>query len=229
MSVNWNDVEHVMLDMDGTVLDLAFDNYFWREVVPERYGRQKGVSTEQARAELQPHFESLQGRLQWYCLDYWSELTRLDLAALTAEIRHRIAPLEGAEDFLRAVKDSGRELWLVTNAHRNSWALKLEQTGLGVHFDRIVCSHDFRAPKEQGEFWSRLKERHPFDPRRALFVDDSLAVLRAAQAYGLGQLVAIRRPDTTRPPREITELTSVDRLADLMPVPPQEATASQGG
>jgi len=218
MAVKWNDVDHVLLDMDGTVLDLAFDNYFWREIVPERYGRQKGLTAEQARVELEPHFTSMQGRLQWYCLDYWSELTRLDLAALKSEIRHRIAPLEGAEDFLRAVKDSGRQLWLVTNAHRNSWALKLEQTGLGPWFDRVVCSHDFSAPKEDGQFWQRLHARHPFDRQRSLFVDDSLPVLRAAKAYGIGQLIAIHRPDTTRPGREITELTAVEKLADLLPV-----------
>lgn len=218
--MHWPSVDHVMLDMDGTILDLAFDNHFWREVVPERYGRQRGIPVEAARAELQPHFESLQGRLEWYCLDYWSELTQLDLAALTAEIRHRIAPLEGAEGFLRAVRQSGRPLWLVTNAHRNSWALKLEQTGLGAHFDRIVCSHDFKAPKEDPRFWHGLQARHPFDPARALFVDDSLPVLRAARDHGVGQLVAIRRPDTTRPPRDITELTSVEKLADLLPVAP---------
>ena len=216
--VNWDSVDHVMLDMDGTVLDLAFDNHFWRELVPERYAWQKGITTEQARAELQPHFESLQGRLQWYCLDYWRDLTRLDLAALTAEIRHRVAPLERAEEFLRAVKASGRALWLVTNAHRNSWELKMEQTGLGVHFDRIVCSHDFQAPKEDSRFWTRLQARHPFAPARTLFVDDSLPVLRAARDYGVGQLVAIRRPDTTRPARDIRELTAVEKLADLLPV-----------
>jgi putative hydrolase of the HAD superfamily len=218
MTVHWDSVDHVMLDMDGTVLDLAFDNHFWRDLVPERYARQKNLTVEQARAELAPHFESLQGRLEWYCLDYWSNLTQLDLASLTAEIRHRVAPLEGSEDFLRAVKASGRPLWLVTNAHRNSWELKMEQTGLGVHFDRIVCSHEFDAPKEDPNFWTRLQARHPFTRERALFVDDSLPVLRAAKNYGIGQLVAIRRPDTTRPAREITELTSVEKLADLLPV-----------
>lgn len=210
-----------MLDMDGTVLDLAFDTHFWRDLVPQRYAAQKGITADQARTELAPHFESLRGRLQWYCLDYWSELTRLDLAALTAEIRHRIAPLEGAEDFLRAVKDSGRELWLVTNAHRNSWALKMEQTGLGPWFDRIVCSHDFDAPKEHSEFWTRLRARHPFAPRRALFVDDSLPVLRAAQAYGIGQVIAIGCPDTSAPPREVDHPAVVQRLADLLPVAPR--------
>ena len=221
MTVHWDRVEHVLLDMDGTILDLAFDNHFWREVVPERYGQQRGITVEQARLELEPHFTSMQGRLEWYCLDYWSELTRLDLAVLKQEIRHRIVPLEGAESFLRAVRDSGRHLWLVTNAHRNSWALKMEQTGLGPWFDHIVCSHDFGAPKEDDRFWVRLQARHPFLPALALFVDDSLPVLRAARAHGVGQIVAIRRPDTTRPSREITELTSVERLADLLPVAPK--------
>jgi 5'-nucleotidase len=219
MTVSWEAIDHVLLDMDGTVLDLAFDNHFWRVVVPERYAQQTGRTVEQARAELEPHFVSLQGRLEWYCLDYWSELTKLDLAALKAEIRHRITPLAGAEDFLRAVRESGRHLWLVTNAHRNSWALKLEQTGLGPWFDRVICSHDFNAPKEDPNFWTRLQARHPFDPARALFVDDSLPVLRAAKGYGIGQLVAICRPDTTCAPRDITELPAVEKLADLLPVP----------
>lgn len=225
MTVHWDRVEHVLLDMDGTILDLAFDNHFWRDLVPERYGRQRGLSTEQARAELEPHFTSLRGRLEWYCLDFWSDLTQLDLAALKREIRHRIKPLEGAEGFLRAVKDSGRPLWLVTNAHRNSWALKMEQTSLGPWFDRIVCSHDFRAPKEDAGFWLRLQERHPFDPARALFVDDSLPVLRAAEAYGIGQVVAIGKPDTTAPPRDVDHHTVVERLADLLPVGPRSSGA----
>lgn len=228
MTVHWDSVEHVLLDMDGTILDLAFDNHFWRDLVPERYGAQRGITLEQARAELEPHFTSLQGRLEWYCLDFWSELTQLDLAALKREIRHRITPLEGAEGFLRAVKESGRPLWLVTNAHRNSWALKLEQTALGPWFDQIVCSHDFNAPKEDERFWVRLQARHAFEPGAALFVDDSLPVLRAAKAYGVGQLVAIRRPDTTRPARDITELTSVEKLADLLPVAEKRATLKKG-
>jgi len=218
MTVHWAAVDHVMLDMDGTILDLAFDNHFWRDLVPQRYASQRGMTVAQARAELEPHFTSLQGRLEWYCLDFWSDLTKLDLASLTAEIRHRVSPLEGAESFLRAVKGSGRPLWLVTNAHRNSWELKMEQTGLGVHFDRIVCSHDFDAPKEDPDFWTRLEARHPFSRERALFVDDSLPVLRAAAAFGIGQCVAIRHPDSSRAPREITEFPAVDRLGDLLPI-----------
>jgi putative hydrolase of the HAD superfamily len=215
--LDWSRIDHVLLDMDGTVLDLAFDTHFWVELVPARYAQLHGLSLEQARQRLEPHFSGLQGRLEWYCLDHWSGLTGLDLAAMKAEARERIAVLPGSVSFLDAVRGSGRSLWLVTNAHRDSWQLKMAQTGLGGHFDRILCAHDFGAPKEDARFWPALRARHAFDPARALFVDDSLAVLRSARAYGFGAIRAIRHPDSSQPKRVIEEFESVDRLGDLLP------------
>jgi putative hydrolase of the HAD superfamily len=217
-TVNWSAVDTVMLDMGGTVLDLAFDTRFWRTVVPERYARTHGLTLEQAWAELEPHFRNLQGRLEWYCLDHWSGITRMDLAALKREVRHDIRPLEGSLRFLDAVRGSGRRLWLVTNAHAGSWVVKLEHTGLRHHFDEVVCSHDFGAPKEAADFWTRFAARHPFDAQCSLFVDDNLPVLRAARDYGIAQTIAVRRPDSTQPAREINEFPAVDGIADLLPI-----------
>ena len=216
--VNWEAVEHVLLDMDGTVLDLAFDNHFWREMVPARYAARHGLTLDQALAQLLPRFSAIQGTLDWYCLDYWSEVTQVNLAAMKEELKHLIAPLAGAEDFLSAVKHSGRELWLATNAHRDSWTVKLRHTELGGWFDQVICAHDFGAPKEDARFWQRLRAAHPFDPARTLFVDDSLPVLRAAREFGIGQVLAIRLPDTTQPARVIEEFASVEKLAELLPL-----------
>lgn len=221
MTVHWPDVDLVMLDMDGTVLDLAFDNHFWGEVVPARYAERMRIPFEDACAELRPHFEALRGTLPWYSLTHWSGLTGLDLPKLKYEVRHRSGPLAGAPEFLRAVKASGRPLWLVTNADPHSLDIKQMHSGLAAHFDRLVSSHDFDAPKEDPRFWPRLAGRHPFDRARALYVDDNASVLAAARDYGIGQLVAIRRPDSTRPPRDVPGFTSVDRLADLLPVTPR--------
>jgi 5'-nucleotidase len=221
MTVQWHAVDHVMLDMDGTVLDLAFDNYFWGEVVPSRYAQKKSISFDAAHAELKPHFDSLRGTLPWYSLTHWSALTGLDLPRLKHEVRHRSGPLAGAPDFLRAVKASGRALWLVTNADPLALDIKQMHSGLSAHFDRLVSSHDFDAPKEDPRFWPRLAARFPFDRERVLYVDDNPAVLAAAAGYGIGQLVAIRHPDTTREPRDVPGFASVDRLADLLPVPPR--------
>jgi 5'-nucleotidase len=216
--IDWARIEHVMLDMDGTVLDLAFDTHFWCELVPQRYAEHHGLSLAQADERLRPHFEQLQGKLEWYCLDHWSRLTGLDLARMKAEVRSRIAPLPGSEAFLNAVRDSGRQLWLVTNAHHDSWKLKMAETGFAGHFDRILCSHDFRAPKEDPRFWPALRASHHFEPASALFVDDSLPVLRNARAYGFGSLLAIRHPDSSQPRRVIEEFPAVDRLEELLPI-----------
>ncbi|MDB5986608.1 MAG: nucleotidase [Nevskia sp.] len=216
--VDWNGIDHVLLDMDGTILDLAFDNYFWSELVPQRYAQLHGLSVEAAIAALAPRFESARGQLNWYCLDYWSELTGLDIAGLKREIRARIAPLPGSAEFIQAVRDSGRQLWLVTNAHRHSWQLKMAQTGFEPHFHRILSSHDFGAPKEDPRFWPALRAQHLFDPARALFVDDSLAVLREALNHGFAHVVAIRQPDSQRPRREMPDFTAVDRLVELLPI-----------
>ena len=221
MTVHWDSVEHVLLDMDGTVLDLAFDNYFWGEVVPARYAERRNIPFEAARAELQPHFDALRGTLPWYSLTHWSALTGLDLPKVKHEVRHRSGPLAGAADFLRAVKASGRPLWLVTNADPLALDIKQMHSGLAAQFDRLVSSHDFDAPKEDARFWPRLAARFPFDRARALYVDDNAAVLAAARDYGIGQLVAIRHPDSTRAPRDVPGFESVDRLADLLPVRPK--------
>ncbi|HWU68777.1 MAG TPA: GMP/IMP nucleotidase [Stenotrophobium sp.] len=214
-TIDWSAIELVLLDMDGTVLDLAYDNYFWGELLPQRYAQLHELTLEQSRCELAPKFAAVQHTLPWYCTDYWSAQTGLDLAALKRETRHRIGPLAGAVEFLHAVRDSGRQLWLATNAHRDSWTLKLEHTGLAPLFGRIVCSHDFGAPKEDPRFWRALQAQHPFVPAHALFVDDSLPVLRAAREYGIGQVVAISLPDSGQPPREVTEFPAVQRLLML--------------
>lgn len=217
--IDWSTVDTVLLDMDGTILDLAFDNYFWTELLPRRYSAQHGVSLPQARARLTQKMASIQHTLPWYCLDHWTEQTGLDLAALKAEVRSRIAPLQGAVEFLRQVRASGRALWLVTNAHRDSWTLKLRQTGLTDCFDRHVCSHDHGAAKEDDRFWSRLQQAYPFERSRVLFADDSLPVLAAARRHGIGQLLAIAQPDSAQPARPIDGYPSVRGLRELLPLP----------
>jgi len=217
-ALDWTRVEWVLLDMDGTLLDLGYDNWFWRTLVPERYGAARSISAEAAAAELMPHFVSLAHTLPWYCTDHWSQLTGLNIAALKRETRERISVLDGTEDFLSAVRDSGRHVWLATNAHRDSWQVKLEKTGLAHYFEHIISSHDFGAPKESQDFWNALMAKHPFDRDRALFADDSVPVLRGAEAFGIGQIRAIAMPEKNQPRRAISGFVSVDRLVDLLPI-----------
>ncbi|MGD0960640.1 MAG: GMP/IMP nucleotidase [Methylomonas sp.] len=214
----WRQIETVMLDMDGTLLDLNFDNHFWHEFVPLRYAELHNMTLEEAKLELMPRFKAMEGRLEWYCLDYWSAELRLNIAGLKLELAGLIAVHPHATDFLDAVRASGKRLLLVTNAHRDSLNLKMEKTCLREFFDEIVCSHDYGLAKEQQGFWQTLQNRHVFDKRQTLLVDDSLAVLRSAASFGIAHLVSINKPDSRSPQKNITEFASIMDFRALLPV-----------
>lgn len=214
---DWSKIESVFLDMDGTLLDLHYDNHFWLEHLPLRYGEREGLTKEAALEALMPRFRAVEGTLAWYSLDYWSRELDMDIATLKREVEHLIRVLPFAEDFLNAVRGLGKRLVLVTNAHADVLAMKMEKTRLDSHFDRIVSSHDLGSPKESAAFWQGLRKTEPFDVEATLFVDDSLPVLRAARDYGLRNLVAIRKPDSKKPPRDIDEFNAIETFAELMP------------
>lgn len=215
--IDWRNITSVFLDMDGTLLDLNFDNHFWLEFVPARYAEHHGITLDTAKARLMPRFKATEGRLEWYCLDYWSGQLGLDLAEMKVEIAGLIAVLPHVTEFLDALRAHGKRVVLVTNAHPKGLGLKLERTCLHAFFDNILSAHDLGRPKEDPLFWELLRAVEPFDPRRTLLVDDSLPVLRSARNFGIGNLVAIRRNDSRLPPREITEFSSIEDFRELMP------------
>ena len=214
---DWSDVDTVLLDMDGTLLDLRFDNFFWQEFVPRRYSEAKGIALDRAQEELVPRFAAKRGTLEWYCLDHWSRELGLDIARLKEEVDQYIGFLPDVPEFLVAVRSAGKRLVLVTNAHRDTLAVKIRRTGLGSFFDAMFTAHEIGRPKEDPGFWEELRRREPFLPERTVLVDDSLPVLRSAHSYGIGHIVAIRRPDSSRPATAVADFHAVDTLPELGP------------
>jgi 5'-nucleotidase len=210
------DCETLMLDMDGTLLDLAFDNYMWKERVPEEYARVRGIPPARARVELAARYESVLGTLNWYCLDHWSELLGIDVLALHRQTQDRIGFLPGARDFLVEASARDMRLLLVSNSHPATLAVKTEATGLADWFDHVYLSHDVGHAKEHQAFWQALAKAESLDPARAVFVDDTERVLEAAQSFGLPKLLAITRPDTTQPARSCGAFTGIERVAELL-------------
>lgn len=216
--IQWNAIETVLLDMDGTLLDLNFDNHFWQEHVPLRYSELHNMSIEKSKEVLFPKFRSAEGTLDWYCIDYWSSQLGLDIPKLKKEVDHLIAIHPHVMEFLEAVRATGRRLLLVTNAHVKSLEIKMEQTQLAGHFDHIVVSHDLGYAKESYQFWGKLKSIEPYKKSTTLLVDDSLPVLRAAQNYGIAHLLAVRKPDTQREEKNVEEFKAIYHFDDIMPV-----------
>ena len=214
---DWGRIDTVLLDMDGTILDLKFDNTFWSELVPARFAAVRGLELEAAKAHLHAAYAAKQGTLDWYCLEYWSRELDLDLEQLKREARELIVWLPQEEEFVHRVRALGKRLALVTNAHTTTLAIKDEHLDFRGHFDAVYSSHTFGSPKESAPFWSALMAAERFDRARTLFVDDSLPVLRAARDFAVGWIDAIARPDTSQPRREIAEFPAVTSIDELMP------------
>jgi putative hydrolase of the HAD superfamily len=215
--LDWSRIDTLLIDMDGTILDLAYDNWFWRTCVIENYAQKEGISGEAGLAHLAPIFQSQAFTLPWYSTDYWSEVTGLNIAQLKRDSQARVQWLPGAESFLKRARAKGLKLWLCTNASTDSWQIKLGQVnGLG-YFDEIICSHDFGHAKEEQAFWQKMHAKHPFDASRALMLDDNFPVLRAAREFGVGQQCGIVWPDRSQGLRAVPDdLVWVESVAELL-------------
>jgi HAD superfamily hydrolase (TIGR01509 family) len=217
MTVNiaWNKIDIVMFDMDGTLLDLAFDNFFWREAVIDAWAESRQMSRAQAVSYLTPVFKQQEGCLNWYSLPYWSSYLNLDLHALKADHSDKISLREGVADLLKTLKQHDKQLWLVTNAHPQALDLKLKKTGLANYFQTIISSHQHGFAKEQMGFWHAIQKNEYFIPERTLMIDDSESVLHTAQAFGL-HVLGIEQPDSKLPARSGLHHPSIREWSDLI-------------
>ena len=212
----WRKIDTVLLDMDGTLLDLRYDTTFWQEYLPARYAVHHEVSEAVAQARVQGFMAEARSRLDYYCFEWWSAVTGLDIVAMKPDLAHLIRYRDGAEAFIAGVRASGRRAVIVTNAHQAGVDLKHRITGVADLVDALECAHDHAHPKEHAEFWHRVRARLDFDPGRTLLVDDNLEVLACAERFGIAHLRAIARPDSGRPLLEDLPYPAVDDLTEML-------------
>jgi len=215
--IDWDSIDTVLLDMDGTLLDLYFDNYFWNEHLPRVYASKHNISDSLSAQKLRALFSEGQGTLAWYSIEHWSKKLDLDVPALKRELQHMIAVRPHAIEFLQQLHASDRDVVMVTNAHRETLEIKMDNVDLTQWFDRLVVSHELDSPKEEQAFWHKLQELHPFDPGRTLLIDDTESVLRSAKEYGVAHLLTMLQPDSQKQKRIDTHFPGIHHFDEIMP------------
>lgn len=216
--LNWQQIDTILFDMDGTLLDLHFDNQFWLDLVPTKLAIKHGISKQQALTELSEKYAQVEGQIEWYCLDYWQKELDLPIVTLKQEIKHLITIREDVPEFLSALKKAGKKLILLTNAHPDSLSLKIEQTAFDTYLDDLISTHEFGVSKESQLLWQQVQQRLNFDKTSTLFVDDSLPVLNAAKDFGITHLLAVANPDSTQPTRTINDFLTIEDYRTLLPI-----------
>ena len=213
----WSDIDTVLLDMDGTLLDLHFDNYFWLTHLPQVFSQKYSVDYDDAMKDLHQRFNNKRGSMDWYCLDFWTEQLQMDVVNLKHDVKDKIAIRPFVETFLLFLRAQGKHIVLLTNAHRDSLDLKMQETDLAGFFDQIISTHDYGLPKENLALWSALQADCHFDPQRTLLIDDTETVLDSAKSYGIKHLLTLLQPDSQNPERDGLQYPSIHHFDEIMP------------
>ncbi len=213
----WQDIDTVLLDMDGTLLDLHFDNHFWLQHVPLCYAEKHDLPPEEAHAQLMQRYSAARGSLDWYCVEYWTRELALDIGSMKHDIAEKIAIRPDVIAFLQWLNDHHKRVVLVTNAHPVSLDLKMQKTGLHVHFDNILNAHDIGLAKENDGFWAKLHDYEPYEKARTLLIDDNLEVLQTARDYGIRYCYGIRQPDSQGEAVSSSDFVVLDSIRDILP------------
>ncbi|MEE8239810.1 MAG: HAD family hydrolase [Nitrospirales bacterium] len=212
---DWDQVDDVLLDMDGTLLDRHFDNYFFEEGLPRRYAEQQGLAFEEAKAQLLTMYRSVEGELRWADLTYWTDALGVDVVGLTRELDDLITFLPGAVEFLRVLRERGKRVVIVTNAHSAGIRIKIAKTGLDQHVDRILHAFEVGCLKMRPAFWPACQRLLGFASSRTLYIDDDESCLEAAQQYGIAHIYHSAKSSSQLPPEPSSRFPSVENLTDL--------------
>jgi HAD superfamily hydrolase (TIGR01509 family) len=216
LGINWAEIDDVLLDMDGTLLDRHFDNFFFEEELPRRYAALQGLPFEESRGRLMAMYRSVEGELAWTDLHYWTERVGIDVVAMHKELDHLIGFLPGAELFLTEVRRRGKRITILTNAHASGVEVKTAKTGLDRYVDRIVDAAEVGYLKMRSEYWPTCQKLVGFDPARALFVDDDEGCLHAAQRFGLARIIHSAKSSSQLPAEASSTFTSIEYMTVLL-------------
>ncbi|AKD02823.1 HAD family phosphatase [Pontibacter korlensis] len=97
--------------------------------------------------------------------------------------------IEGTVDILRELKESGKyNLYALTNWSAETFPIAQEQFDFLNWFDGIVVSGTEKDRKPFSSFYHTLLSRYDVHPSEAVFIDDNLRNVKAAEQLGIDSI-----------------------------------------
>lgn len=210
------EIKYILLDMDGTLLDKYFDDFFWEHLVPEKYAEKHNITFGRAKEELLSKYKAHEGTLNWTDIDFWSRELNIDIPALKEQIKHLIEVHPHVEDFLKTLKRHKKKVYMVTNAHYKVLDIKLKKTEIGKYFDKCITSFEMGYPKEMIEFWQKAEKILGFDKENTLFIDDTVEILKTARSFGIKYTLLKTRANSKKPDTPAGVFPVLENFSELV-------------
>ncbi len=189
--VKLNSTTAILSDLDGVILDLAYDKKFWELWLPEQVTRQTNKSIEEAKAEIMTEIDIQRGTLNFYDLNYWDDLLNVDCMQIFQEKEERCSYLAGSYEALQRLSTLKNPKYILTNGDPRIQEYKAEAQNFLEFFDSIFYSMHVGYPKESKEFWALVRHNLNLELEDAIFIDDDLKVVTAAAKAGIKQVAWI--------------------------------------
>ena len=220
--------DNIIFDLYGTLINIHTDEEdisVWKHMcdfyakhgvkynpagLRSRYKRQVRRA-EQAMAKKKFKFPEIQ------ILDVFEQLTKKkdqtadDCAELTVmaaqEFRRAsteyIRLYDGAKELLAALRETGKKVYLLSNAQRIFTAYELKLLGLEPYFDDIFLSSSCKVKKPDTRFFHLLLDKHHILPEESIMIgNDAVSDIKGAKEVGLHTFYihSIISPDTEKKP-----------------------------
>tara|TARA_B100000949_G_scaffold230528_1_gene241181 strand:+ start:1041 stop:1685 length:645 start_codon:yes stop_codon:yes gene_type:complete len=205
-------IKNFLIDLDGVILDLKYDSFFWKEHIPKIYSKLHKISYKEAQTITKQIFNYKKKTMDWYDINYWSNMLSFDVNKEKENNMERIALINGSKNFLEDLIRHDKNLYLITNAHPKTLQIKLKKYNIRKYFKSIICSHELNYIKEETQFWYILKNKLNIRFEDSVLIEDSLDNLMAAQSAGLKNLVYVSKKS---PQSRIIKPVTIEYLSDL--------------
>ena len=208
----FKDIECLLIDMDGVILDNAYDNDFWQNQIPEVIADSKGIGFDDAKRLAIQIFNYKKNTKDWYDVDYWSNMLDIDIEAQKRSEKSfsRISLYDGVIDTLSVLKNKTKMI-LITNAHRKTLNIKLEKYNLTPYFDEMVCAHELHYVKEDIQLWYMLRSKYRLDYEKTLLVEDTINNINVGLSAGISGAIYVGDEKFTVSD-QIIKLSSIDQI-----------------